>query len=314
MGRALFAGSSARVHALIHVAILVLVLAAPSCALAQDMHSPEAEAAKDRTCAQAQTHELLDATLWTQTSAEYQMATSQAYLLASIMVDRALSKPDWTAAPEQITVAGYQKLPPAVIFDVDETLLSNVRFEGRIITDFGTFDPTLWATWQKTGSPGVIEGALAFVERLQELGVNVFYVTNRDRDYDAETAASLRAWGFPVTTGGDGTLLSKHKPEWGSNKTTRRAYLAQRYRILLLVGDDLNDFVAGARKDGPGPEVTPQSRRDLAARYRDYWGTKWIVIPNPMYGSWERALYGFDDDATRCAIVQKKRGDVTTFP
>jgi len=31
----------------------------------------------------------------------------------------------------------------------------------------------------------------------------------------------------------------------------------------------------------------------LQAFYEPMWGTKWFVMPNPIYGSWERSI-GFD--------------------
>ena len=44
----------------------------------------------------------------------------------------------------------------------------------------------------------------------------------------------------------------------------------------MLVGDDLNDFVPRAR----------YVEQDHAAR----WGTTWVPIPNPTYGSWGDTL------------------------
>ncbi|MBN2466770.1 MAG: hypothetical protein JXD19_01350 [Deltaproteobacteria bacterium] len=61
-------------------------------------------------------------------------------------------------------------------------------------------------------------------------------------------------------------------------------FVAERFRVLLIVGDDLNDFVSGAMR------VSPEERRQVAVRYAQCWGTKWIVLPNPVYGSWETRL------------------------
>ena len=64
--------------------------------------------------------------------------------------------------------------------------------------------------------------------------------------------------------------------------------IAERYRIVLLVGDDFNDFVSAR---------LPREERDrLVERYRDRWGDRWIMLPNPVYGSWEGALYEEADD------------------
>ena len=81
------------------------------------------------------------------------------------------------------------------------------------------------------------------------------------------------------------TVLSEGEPpyNWPSDKSSRRQYLANRFRILLLIGDDLGDFVSGARD-------APENRLRLAREHSRRWGTSWFLLPNPMYGSWELSL------------------------
>ena len=55
--------------------------------------------------------------------------------------------------------------------------------------------------------------------------------------------------------------------------------------VLLF---DPNDFVAGTK------EGNPITRNEVFSAYQEYWGEKWIIIPNPMYGGWDSALYDFD--------------------
>jgi acid phosphatase len=81
-------------------------------------------------------------------------------------------------------------------------------------------------------------------------------------------------------------LLRDEKEGWSGDKTTRRAAVAAHYRIILLCGDDLGDFIS-ARK--------PRAERDsTTAQYMSWFGERWIVLPNAMYGSWEDTLSGFD--------------------
>lgn len=91
--------------------------------------------------------------------------------------------------------------------------------------------------------------------------------------------------GLTLSTEPDAVLSEGEAPfDWPSDKSSRRRYLAERYRILLLIGDDLRDFVVGAQD-------TPEARMALAQHHRARWGVSWFLIPNPMYGTWETALF-----------------------
>ena len=75
----------------------------------------------------------------------------------------------------------------------------------------------------------------------------------------------------------------------GVSERPRRAHVARDYRILLLVGDDLGDFVVN-------PAGTPEERHARTAPNAEWWGRRWIMLPNPTYGSWERAVIGSSTD------------------
>ena len=98
------------------------------------------------------------------------------------------------------------------------------------------------------------------------------------------------------------TILSKYEKEgWGSNKEPRREHVACTHRILMIIGDDLNDFVVA------GKTVDLATRHQLTDTNVGMWGEKWFVIPNPNYGSWERSIYDFNDGAPRAEKLQEKR-------
>ena len=61
------------------------------------------------------------------------------------------------------------------------------------------------------------------------------------------------------------------------------------YRVILLLGDNLGDF-----QDIGGMSVA--ERAEIFDAHREKWGTRWIMIPNPSYGSWEQTLYDFQYD------------------
>ena len=75
----------------------------------------------------------LNATAWVQSSAEAKIAALQAYHLATRQLDVALADPNWSAAVEQ--GAGYQTLSPAIILDLDETVLDNSPYQARLVRD-----------------------------------------------------------------------------------------------------------------------------------------------------------------------------------
>lgn len=232
------------------------------------------------SAAERTTHEQLNGVLWMQTSAEFQVSTVQAFRLAKIRVREALLDPEWTAALEQSPE--YKQLPPAVITDVDETVLDNSPFQARLVRDNKEFDSAGWNSWVNEARADALPGAKEFISFLRANGVTVFYVTNRSQE--TPTLENLRRVLDPDVTS-EQVLCKNEEPGWGSDKTSRRAFLAKKYRILLLLGDDYNDFTSLG-------SVRPEERIRKAQTQSDYWGRKWVLISNPLYGSWERALYG----------------------
>src|SRR5438270_158801 len=103
----------------------------------------QAVAYAQATARQPAAPELLNSVLWAQTSVERDALFLQAYRLARVMLDRARSDKSWSAAIEQ--TAGFQRLPPAVILDVDETILDNSREEAE--KALGGRRPDLWEDW-----------------------------------------------------------------------------------------------------------------------------------------------------------------------
>jgi len=243
------------------------------------------------TATRTETHEMLNATLWQQTSGEYAAITRQIFRQAGESLDAALADPGWTAALEQ--TGEFTTLPPAIIADLDETILDNTRYEARIIKQLGRFTPQSFAAWCREENAGPVPGARDFLEYAAGRGVAIFYYSARREHLRECTSRNLRAIGMPYT-GEDHLLLDD-----GRTKSQRRAAVARQYRILLLVGDNLEDFI-----DSSG--VDPAARRELAERYAGRWGSEWIMLPNPIYGHWESSFYGFDYRMPREEQQQRK--------
>lgn len=227
-------------------------------------------------------HESLVAVLWTQTSAEYAASTLQAYRVAAANLDRALEDPQWTAALEQGDA--YSGLPPAVILDLDQTVLDTSPYNARIILDYGSHSQQRFAEWCRESTAPAIPGVKDFLDRVVEHGVTVIYVSARAEALRECTTKNLGSLGLPLE-GQQHLLLRDGTP--ATRKTVQRTRAAAQHRILLVIGDDLGDFVEGAKSDR-------EMRRVLVDEHAGRWGRQWIVLPNPMYGSWAASLYGFD--------------------
>jgi 5'-nucleotidase (lipoprotein e(P4) family) len=242
-----------------------------------------------RAVAAVRAHENLNAVNWMQTSLEYEASALQAYRLAQLRLDTALADRTWTAAIEQ--TGDPSALPPAVIVDIDETVLDNSYYQARMIRDGTAFAAASWDSWVMEARATAIPGAREFAQYAVKRGITVFYVTNRTANTEEATRRNLEAEQFPLATGLDTVLARGERPEWNASaKGPRRAHIARDFRILMLIGDDLGDFVV----DAAG---TPQERQERARPYADWWGQRWIMLPNPTYGSWERAILGTATDA-----------------
>jgi 5'-nucleotidase (lipoprotein e(P4) family) len=248
-------------------------------------------------------HEDLDATLWMRTSAEYRVITKAIYRMAAERLEEALADPTWSAIPG-IRTDPITELPPAVIVDVDETVLDNSGYQVQLIQNGGEYVKNEWQDFVALEASTAIPGAEEFLDACRAAGVKVFFVTNREASMENHTRANLTALDLlsARTDADEDTVLCKsERDEWKSDKTTRRAHVAQSYRVLLLIGDDLNDFLS------VGDKPTSGDRKTLASQHDEYWGRKWIPLPNANYGGWERALYYFQDALPHETKLRKKR-------
>lgn len=250
------------------------------------------------------THERLHSVLWAQTSAEHNALITLTYKQAQEALDLALPDKSWTAAVEQDQP--YSELPPAIIMDLDETVLDNSPFEGRLIKARMPFDKTKWDQWVEEANAPALPGAVDFIAATQRRGIIIFFVTNRRSQHEPSTRKNLERLGISLRQDIDVVLSEGEQPNnWGPDKTTRRRYLASQFRILLLLGDDLGDFVSGAID-------LPQNRIRLAQQHNNRWGVSWFLIPNSIYGSWESSLYekGLSDKE----ILHSKRNIIRDQP
>jgi acid phosphatase len=228
---------------------------------------------------------------WVRDAAEFDALTMQAYRAASDDLPRLIADRSWTALPGQ---KNYGLLPPAIIFDVDETLVSNVGFQADLIPPFTN---NKLYEWTSSSAATTIPGAAKFAKLAREQGVELFFVTNRpcedvpgiDHPCPQETATvqDLIEAGIPADM--DHVMLANEQADWDREKVIRRNHIAENYRIIMLIGDDLSDFIPCVREKVYAPcdeGATAASRQNVTELYNSYWGAGWYVLPNPMHGSW----------------------------
>jgi acid phosphatase len=250
----------------------------------------------------------LNAAVWFQTSVERDLVYMAIYRAAGQRLDEALRDRHWDALPKDERRNDPTRLPPAIIVDVDETVLDNSPASVRQIRERRGFNEAAWGAWVNERKARPLPGAVGFLAAAARKGVTVFYISNRDASLAEATLANLRRAGFPVARDdqflGLGTVVDGCEQE-GSEKACRRQLVARGYRVLMQFGDQVGDFVQIVAN-------TRDGRRDAIAPYQAWIGERWWPLPNPLYGSWEPALFGNEwgqPEAARRAAKQAALDD-----
>lgn len=208
---------------------------------------------------------------WVQTAAEFKALAYQAFNIAKLRWD--------------MDEKGGKR---AVVVDLGQTVIDMSPFgAGLIGKDYGVSDE-VWKEWCDSESATAIPGSVEFLNHVVNTGGDVFYLSNRkaqpekNMDLTEVTMNNLKSLGFPQVNN-DHLLLrtgtSKKQPR-------RELILGKGYRIVLLLGDNLNDFSS----EFGGQTVA--ERAEAVEANKDKFGDTFIVLPNPIYGSWEAAVYG----------------------
>ena len=234
--------------------------------------------------------------LYVQTSTEFAANNIQTFNNASKALDMALQDKTWTAALEQKN--NFSSKKPAIIVDVEETVLDNSSFQSRTILS-GLSYPNGWAKWVNESNASAVDGVYEFLHYANDSGVKIFYVTNRLESFREPTIKNLKRLGLPFDDNKN-TLLMR-VDENVRDKTERRRNIADDYRIVLLVGDQLTDFISTKEA-----YVFHSDRKKLAKKYSDMWGSKWFMITNPTYGRWELSIYDKMPKSEDEAIQKRK--------
>src|SRR5690606_5071525 len=199
---------------------------------------------------------------WVQRSAEYPAITLQVYRQATnAVLDAARDLP-----------AGSW----AVILDADETIIDNSEHERRTLAAGVSFSDSSWVPWVRERAATAIPGAVEFVRAVQDAGGKIAIVTNRADSLRTDTRINLEAIGVRDTMILCKTTTSDKNPRFRMVEEGSAPGADRPLRVIAWVGDNIHDF----------PGLSQESRNNRAAL--EPFGSRWFVLPNPMYGSWEK--------------------------
>jgi len=210
---------------------------------------------------------------WKQTAAEYRALYYQGFNLAKMHLDKALAE--------------HKKgdKPLAIVTDLDDTLVLPLEYWGKLIQnnkDF--FEDPLWDEWIPTNGMIPSPGSNDFLEYANRNNVDIFYVTSRDQGEPTWELAkqNILAMGFPLKDDAHLTVLTDT-----SNKETRQNEIIKNYNVVVLLGDNLNDFKRKYYIKGDVDGRIAKMEED-----KDLFGSKYILFPNPTDGHWLAAIFG----------------------
>jgi 5'-nucleotidase (lipoprotein e(P4) family) len=108
---------------------------------------------------------LVLATLWFQNSPELEALYYQGFNIAK---ERVL---------EYSSEKGLK--PMAIVVDLDETMINNSPFQGKMIESGKSFTSDFWNEWSELASAQAMPGAMEFTHFCDSLGVEIIYISNR---------------------------------------------------------------------------------------------------------------------------------------
>jgi 5'-nucleotidase (lipoprotein e(P4) family) len=208
------------------------------------------------------------ASLYQQKAAEYRALCLQAFNIARTIVDESSRRASVRAK--------------AIITDIDETILDNSAYEVHQTLQGKDYESSSWFEWTAMGNADTVPGAPAFLKYAASKGITIFYITNREEKERTGTLLNLQKFNLPNAD--NAHLITR---QGVSSKETRRQQVATTNEVILLLGDNLADFSSMFDKK------TLDERRQNTDQLSAEFGKKFIVIPNPVYGDWESALYKY---------------------
>lgn len=224
------------------------------------------------SCNQQKTQDnerLMLATLYQQIAPEvralqYQTYNQAKFILEKLLLDNSFEK------------------PLAIVVDIDETVLDNSPYQANSILNNFSY-PENWDQWCMLAKAKPIAGAIEFLNFADSKGIAVFYISNRKDNLLEATIKNLADYNYPQVK--EERILLRTEE---ASKTKRRNIVEEKYEIIMLFGDNMNDFFEYTE------EKSIEEKFQITDSLKNLFGVKYFVLPNAMYGDWEAAIYDYD--------------------
>jgi 5'-nucleotidase (lipoprotein e(P4) family) len=132
-----------------------------------------------------------------------------------------------------------------------------------------------WNAWTKRHEATAMPGVIRFLEQIHRWGGRIAIVTNRFLSECPDTELNLKKHGIPydviLCQGSD----SEKESRWDAIERGIASPGIPPLEILLWIGDNIRDF--------PGMDQNSRIKEDEGF---SSFGTRYLVVPNPMHGSW----------------------------
>ncbi|WP_150467440.1 HAD family acid phosphatase [Francisella sp. SYW-9] len=215
----------------------------------------------------------VDGVKWYHVSAERKALDYQAYNIASQKIEDKVKKDK------------LKKNSWGVILDIDETALDSSANEYKNYKDY-KFKESMYNKADAIAIPGAVK----FTNLIHKLGGYVSFVTNRGgndkKEFDA-TIKNLKQQHIYFdqvlfSNKDDGKEQFNKNPRFKAvqsgeyNKNIILTNKLPAHKVIAYFGDNIQDF----------PNMKQETMQKADPKAFKEFGSKYFIMPNPMYGSW----------------------------
>ncbi len=208
----------------------------------------------------------------------------------------------------------YKEKKNAVVVDIDETILNNSLYDGWLYFSGKAYSDSSWNAWGQDAIAEPLPGAVDFLNYAKDLGCEIFYVSNRRVDPLCEpTLQNLRKFNLPFADEKH-LLLKTDADKIPSGKTTKekrrlRIENELNYEIMLLCGDQMADFDKAFDIRG-----TEEQIKDSINTYKEKFGSRFIILPNPVYCDWlDQIVKGSDRNNSSAHLDSLRKAKIESW-